>query len=461
MNILMVTIGYPPHDVGGTEVYVSGLVEALKRRGHQCDVAYIEPFEEVDGPEIAITTSQSEGTTVYVIRVNTAHHKLEFLVFDPVLRGKLLDVYRRLVADLRPDVVHVHPLQLGFESYLIEMLRRAGNRVVLTYHSTTTTCARGDLIYMGREVCDSLLRRERCTRCYYHWKALPEPVAGLLSKAPLNWYHTVFEGAKPHPTLHKLSSFASIPILIEERFKAWTRATANADAVVAVCEWVKETTVKNGVPEEKVILSRHGLRIVPDQPMVRERGIPRFGYLGRISPEKGIDSLLDALKMIPLPVNFEFEFCSSSFEKSNRGPEEEGLVQAVYRLQAQDRRVRVLTGIEDDKLASILAQWDAMVVPSLWLESGPQVIYEAFAVQTPIIGSRRGGIAELVIEGKTGLLFSPGEALELADLLQRCATNPTEIRALRDNVPPVRTTAEVADDMLMVYQHITARAATH
>jgi len=48
------------------------------------------------------------------------------------------------------------------------------------------------------------------------------------------------------------------------------------------------------------------------------------------------------------------------------------------------------------------AKWDAMVVPSLWLESGPQVIYEAFAVKTPILGSRLGGIAELCVKERPG-----------------------------------------------------------
>src|SRR5207253_11522125 len=56
------------------------------------------------------------------------------------------------------------------------------------------------------------------------------------------------------------------------------------------------------------------------------------------------------------------------------------------------------------QLAATLARWDALVVPSLWLESGPQVVYEAFGVQTPVIGSDLGGIGELVQHGRTGFL---------------------------------------------------------
>jgi glycosyltransferase involved in cell wall biosynthesis len=100
-----------------------------------------------------------------------------------------------------------------------------------------------------------------------------------------------------------------------------------------------------------------------------------------------------------------------------------------------------------------------MVVPSLWLESGPQVIYEAFAVKTPIIGSRLGGIAELVREGETGFLCAPNSANELTTLMRRFAKRPADLRRLRGNIPAVKTTGDVAEDMLKVYERVLATDA--
>lgn len=459
MNILMVTIGYPPRQVGGTEVYVFGLVEALKPQGHECSIVYIEPFTQEGGPEIRVDVDDYLGTRVYVIRVNSIFHKLEFLVFDPVLRGKLLDHFRKLVADLQPDVVHVHPLQLGFESYLIEMLNRGGHHAILTYHSTNTSCARGDLIFMGEQVCDGRLIHRRCTECLYQWKSVPRPLASTLSRIPLRFYRKAFEHLKPYPAARRLRSFTSIPLIVEERFKAWSRATSNANAIVAVCEWVQKTIIKNNVPDEKVILSRHGLRLAPEPSLRLPPHIPRYGYLGRVSPEKGIQVLIAALEQIPPATGYEFEFCSSTFDKAGRSREEEKLVKAIFDLQNRDNRIRVLQNVGDDDLASVLARWDALIVPSLWLESGPQVIYESFAVQTPVIGSRRGGIAELVREGETGFLFAPGDADALAALLIGFAKDPTRLRALRDHIPPVRTTEHVAADMLRIYNRLMETAA--
>jgi glycosyltransferase involved in cell wall biosynthesis len=239
-------------------------------------------------------------------------------------------------------------------------------------------------------------------------------------------------------------------LIIEERRNAWTRSTENASKIVAVCDWVRETIIKNDVPSDKVMFSRHGLRLGSTSQNGTRTGNARFGYLGRISPEKGIDLLLDVLRELPPELDFEFEFCSSSF-KSELRPEELRLVDAIRALAESDRRLKILDDIRDEDLRAVLANWDAMVVPSRWLESGPQVIYESFAVQTPIIGSRLGGIAELVSDGQTGFLFEPGQRPPLQQLLIDCANNPSRLRELRPNIGTVRTTQAVADDMLTLY----------
>jgi len=97
----------------------------------------------------------------------------------------------------------------------------------------------------------------------------------------------------------------------------------------------------------------------------------------------------------------------------------------------------------------------------LWFESGPQVIYEAFAAGVPVIGSRRGGIAELVSHGETGFLFEPASARELASLLARFAADPASLRTLRSRIPPVRTTADVAAEMLQMYDSLMEAHAAH
>jgi glycosyltransferase involved in cell wall biosynthesis len=451
-TVLMVTIGYPPDQVGGTEVYVLGLVEALQARGYRCHVAYVEPFEQAGGQALEVVSRTHEGTSVHVVRVNRAHHRLEFVAFDPATRARLLEAFDGLVRAVRPDLVHLHPLTLGFESYLIEHLKARGQKVVLTYHSSTTGCARGDLVQLGREVCDGLIRQRRCTACLYHARGVPRPVASLLSWLPLALSRGCHGLAGAAGLPRKLRSFFSIPLMIEAQGRAWARATGAADAVVAVCRWVREVLLRNRVPAAKITLARHGLRLRPSPTLdPTSRAAVSYGYLGRISPEKGIGILLDVLETLPPDVACTFDFCSATFASPQARPEERPLVDRVRRLAGRDSRVRVCPPVGNDRLAGVLAGWDALVVPSLWLESGPQVVYEAFSVRTPVIGSDRGGIAELVDHGRTGFLVPPADAPALREVLLACARDPARLRLMRPNIGRIRTTDDVAADMDRLY----------
>lgn len=457
----MATIGYPPEQVGGTEVFVHGLIEALRPRGYHCEVVYLEPFEQPGGPAVELRRREHEGTPVHVIRVNRAWHRLEFIQFDAVARARILEAYERVVETVQPGLVHVHPLVLGFDSYLVERLRQQSRKVVVTFHSSTTSCARGDLVRFGTEVCDGRIRPKRCTACLYHFHGVPRPAAALLARLPRGLYRAAYRSADAlGPTGRKLRSFFSIPLLIEAQGKAWARAMGQADAVVAVCRWVRDVILGNGVPADKVMLSRHGLRIDGSRVPQRPPGAAAcFGYLGRISPEKGISILLDALASLPQAIPFRFEFCSATLGRSNLRPEEGALVERVRTLATRDSRIRVLDGVANERLAEVLAGWDALVVPSLWFESGPQVVYEAFSVRTPVIGSDRGGIAELVEDGRTGYLVPPGDAGALAAVLRDCALDPGRLRRLRGQIGPVRTTADLADDMEALYARVRGGAA--
>ena len=73
---------------------------------------------------------------------------------------------------------------------------------------------------------------------------------------------------------------------------------------------------------------------------------------------------------------------------------------------------------DHEHAADVYAQIDVLVVPSLWLENSPLVIHEAFMAGIPVVGARIGGIADLVEDGRSGLLYDPTSP---AELTRRCA----------------------------------------
>ena len=450
-TILLVTIGYPPDQVGGTEVYVQGLGETLMARGWQVTVACLEEFSDPNAPGIRRRDTALNGLPVHRIGLNQARLNTSGLAFDDQLRLSIAAEFLHVLDEVRPALVHVHPLRLGVFNDIISAAHQRGIPSVFTFHSSTTTCPRGDMLYMGSEDCDGRLDQARCSACLMQNRGVPTALAHALAQVPQFVWAATHAVCKPIEPLRKVASLASLPLSIGWLRRNWDTCTGLSARVVAVCEWVKRASELNGVPTEKILLSRHGLRI-PSRMVRRPVDVlPVFGYLGRCSPEKGIDCLVDAVAQVPPEVKFTVEICSATLTKDYHHAEEAQCVMRVRDLAARDPRVRLLPGVSDERLAETLAGWDALLVPSLWFESGPQVVYEAFAVQTPVIGSRRGGIAELVRHGVTGFLHDPGDSHALARLMADNALNVAPLRALRANIPPQRTVASVTQDMEALY----------
>jgi len=129
-------------------------------------------------------------------------------------------------------------------------------------------------------------------------------------------------------------------------------------------------------------------------------------------------------------------------------------------LSASDPRIRFLAPVAPDRIVETLASYDATVVPSQWLETGPLTVLESFAAGTPAIGSNLGGIAELVSHDVDGWLVRHAdvEAWELA--LRRLSTDRALLERLRAGVRAPRSTHDVARDMAALYESIVPRRAS-
>jgi glycosyltransferase involved in cell wall biosynthesis len=117
-------------------------------------------------------------------------------------------------------------------------------------------------------------------------------------------------------------------------------------------------------------------------------------------------------------------------------------------------QVRWLAPVKPEEVVETIRKYDALVVPSVWLETGPLVVLEAFAAGVPVIGSRLGGIAEMVRDGVDGLLFEVGKPEDLADKIQEFHRRMKNIKA---GVPRVKNTREVGYEHLKLYQQLLSK----
>jgi glycosyltransferase involved in cell wall biosynthesis len=129
------------------------------------------------------------------------------------------------------------------------------------------------------------------------------------------------------------------------------------------------------------------------------------------------------------------------------------LQREVTNLAGEDARIRILPPLVPGEVPDFLQSIDVLAVPSQWLETGPLVVLEALAAGTPVIGSRLGGISELVRDGENGLLVPHADAAAWRAALLRLL-DPELRQRLRDGIGAVRAEALVARETFELYREV-------
>jgi glycosyltransferase involved in cell wall biosynthesis len=208
-----------------------------------------------------------------------------------------------------------------------------------------------------------------------------------------------------------------------DRIRKTTRWLINhhVDRVVAVSGAVKNALLSSGIAEGKIEVIHNGVSLSRFDPLRIDRGAVHgelgigmqdfvIGTVGKLHQGKGVYELLRAAAGIAgeRPVTLLFV---------GDGPEKEGIIREAERLGIADRTV--ITGIRRD-VERMYAAMDVFVLPSTCDEAFGMVIIEAMAMGKPVIGTRVGGIPELITSGENGLLVPPGNATAISDAIKKC-----------------------------------------
>jgi len=109
-----------------------------------------------------------------------------------------------------------------------------------------------------------------------------------------------------------------------------------------------------------------------------------------------------------------------------------------------------------EKIGEVLSEVDVLVVPSMWYENTPVIMYEAFATKTPVIATDAGGMAELIGQFDGGWLFPRGDVDELARTMQRLIDEPALVAEAGQRIKPVRRIEEHIADLERAYEEVLA-----
>ncbi len=296
--------------------------------------------------------------------------------------------YRRMrstIRDHNSEVVHVHNTLPLLSPAIYHAAHAEGAAVVQTLHNFRILCA-GALLYRDGRVCEDCIGKRFSLHGIRH-KCYRESASASAAVATSTAFHWIA--------------------------RTWTQTV---DRYISMTEFGKSRFVAGGLPADRIVVKPHFVRNAPG------RGVgdgDYFLFVGRLTADKGVHTLLDAWRR---------QTSGKRLLIAGDGPAMAALTDETRGMEG----VELLGRQPADQVLDLMRGASAVVVPSLWYETFGRVITESFACGTPVIVSDIGAIAELVEHGVNGFRFAPGDAVHLAETMNWFAANPDGVQAMRD-----------------------------
>jgi glycosyltransferase involved in cell wall biosynthesis len=328
-------------------------------------------------------------------------------------------VYRELTQLLqttRPDLAHFHAHFPLLSPSAFQACIDSGIPVVVTLHNFRLNCAAGTLFR------DSMI----CEKC---WGASPWPAVR----------HRCYQ-----------HSFLASAAAVRAQFAYRELITRGVwiNQYVALTEFARGKHIEIGVPKERITVKGN---TVANPPRMGAGTGDYALYVGRLGPEKGVRTILEAWELLGS--------AAPKLKMAGEGP----LAQEILsKTAASNLNIELLGPLPRPSVMELMKNARMLVFASRWYEGFPLVIVESLACGTPVLGSRIGGIPELIIEGVTGTLVPPADAKALAQgvlrLSQLLAAHGDMRASCRNEFDRRHSPDQNLRELLGIYNTVLARS---
>lgn len=297
---------------------------------------------------------------------------------------------RRLFQRYQPNVVHVHNTMPLISPAIYHAAKSEKIPICQTLHNYRLICPNA-LFFQHDRVCEDCIGQ------------------------PLAW-----PGVR-HACYRRSRSATTIIALMNAFHRLLGTWENKIDIYIALSEFSKQKFIQAGFPQQKIMIKPNFVNRKPfyfESDLANKRNGALF--VGRLSQEKGIATLLKAWKIIisNLPLTIVGD-----------GP----LKHVVQSAASCTHNICWLGQQTIKEVYTLMAKAETLVFPSRCYETFGRVAIEAFAHGTPVIASRIGAIAEIVTHHRTGLLFEPGNAIDLAEKVRWANEHPAEMNRMGRN----------------------------
>lgn len=392
---------------GGAERYYFELIKLLEKKNN-----IVIPFSIKDTRNLKSEYSKSFGRFITFDKRQNLLKKLR-IAFAMTYSFSNKKCIKHLLEQYKIDIAHGHNIYDRVSPSVLDVLNKKDIPIILTLHDYKLCCPVYTMFRDGIK-CEDCIKGGR--------------------------YNIILHNCVKGSRL--FSCFQYIEYSLHKLLKIYEK---NISFFVCPSRFSLKKHLEAGLPAKKLIHIPNFLDARQFEPSYQVGGYVL--YVGRLSKEKGILTLLRAVKGTDIILKIV-----------GHGPLRDEI--ETFLKENQMDNVELLGYLEGDDLKKMYQRSAFAVIPSEWYENAPMTVLESFAYGKPVIGADIGGIPEMIIDGKTGLLFKPGDYLDLGDKISQLIKNPSLIEHMGMNAREeieIKYSSDIHYDKLMsLYQKTLA-----
>lgn len=399
MRILLVNKYYYPR--GGDCIYTLNLESLLKKHGHEVAIFSMDYPRNIDTPWKKYFPSE-------------VRFRPSMKLFDSVMRPfgtkEVASKYNAILDDFRPDVVHLNNIHSQLSPLVAELAHQKGIKVIWTLHDYKLLCPRYDCMRNDGNTCND---------CFSNL-SIPEK--------------TRKKNVLKHKCM-KNSLFASY-LAYQEAIK-WNRELLEkwTDAYICPSHFMAMKMKEGGFKAEKLHVHTNFIDIDKCNNNVFSKE-DYYCYVGRISKEKGIKTLIEAANQLPYKLYV-----------IGKGP----LFQEIKAISKD--HIEFLGQLNWNELKTIEQKAKFSIIASEALENNPLSVIESKCLGTPVLGARIGGIPELIDEGINGMTFESGNIQDLVSKIKIMMHQQFDYKQISENAKVVYNDQEYYHFLMNLYNN--------
>ena len=370
--------------------------------------------------------------------------------FEATYQNHFMDrEFERFLDVINPDIVHFQHL-IRLSASMVEVAKQRRIPTILTLHDFWFLCPQIQLLTNDNRICSGPDSNAKCANCekifYAYGRYLPEPLNTLKRLVPSGFRRALKEKfLRTHATTASVTSD-----MIARRSRFLRDILYKVDIVLAPSKFLIRKFIDYGIAKDRIAHLDYGIDHGALVNFIKQRSNRfRFGFVGGLSEHKGIRVLIEAFNKIK----------RDKVSLSIFGPCHQSYLRKLKRELKIDSRTIFFGPFDHRQISSVFSKIDVLVYPSIWYENQPFAILEALLAKIPVIASNLGGMAELLQDGVTGLLFEAGNPDDLSQKMVSLIDSPQLQRKLSETPSEVKTIEKNAEELNEIYDSLLKKIA--